>query len=181
MRSTLVVAVLAAASAPAFAAEAGPSYNYADVGYVNVDGDADGFGVEGSFAINEQFHVLGGAQRVSDGPVSATVLSLAGGYRFGLSDTTDFVARAGLARARVGVSGVGSANENGWMVQGGVRSMLNPTLEVNGFATVMDLGSTELGIGGGIVKTFSERVGAFAELELVDGDYAVSLGARFGF
>ena len=132
-------------------------------------------------AINEQFHVLGGAQRVSDGPVSATVFSVAGGYRFGLSDTTDFVARAGLARARVAVSGFGSANENGWMAQGGVRSMLSPTLEVNGFVTVMDIGSTDVGISGGVVKAFSERVGAFAELELVDGDYAVSFGARFGF
>lgn len=178
MRRTLVVAALALASAPALA---GPSYDYVDLGYLNIDGDADGLGVEGSFAIDDRFHVLGGFSRVEDGPVSVNSFSIAGGYRMGLSEETDFVARAGLIRARVGVSGLGSASDNGWMIQGGVRHMLDSTLEVNGFATVSDINSTEFGIGAGVVKSFTPNLGAFADLELVDGDFAFAIGARFNF
>lgn len=178
MRNTLIVAVLAVAATPAFAAE-GISYTYAEFGYLNADG-ADGFGLKGSFAIDERFHVLGNVARVSDGPVDVNTYGIAGGYRFGLSEQTDFVARVGLNRTRVGTP-FGSASDNGWMVQGGVRTMIDPTLELNGFATVMDIGSTEFGIGAGAVKMFSEQFGATADLELVDGDFTFGLGVRFNF
>ena len=182
MRSIVFAAVLTAVAVPAVAA---PSYNYAEIGYVNLDldgGNADGFGAAGSYAIDDHFHVVGGIQRISDGGLSVTALTIAGGYRFAMSDTTDLVARAGLARARVGVSGFGSASENGWQVQGGVRSMLNPTLELNGFLTHSDVGGSDTTLGAGVVKTFNERVGVFGGIETNDdGDFLTTIGVRFGF
>lgn len=185
MRNILLAAALAAIAVPAFASDGGPSYSYIDVGYVNYDfdggGSADGFGVGGSFAVNEQFHVIGDVVRVSDSGVSVTLSTVAGGYAFPISGTTDFVGRLGVAHARVGVSGFGSASDNGWMAQAGLRSMVSPDFELNGFVTHVDVGGSETGFSFGLVKGFSERVGGIADVEFSDGDVALTIGARFSF
>lgn len=185
MRNTLFVAALVAVAVPAFASDGGPAYSYIDVNYVNYDfdggGSADGFGVTGSYAINEQFHVLGDIARVSDSGVSVTMSTLAGGYAYPISGTTDFVGRLGIVHARVGVSGFGSASDDGWMAQAGVRSMLSSDLELNGFVTHADVGGSETGLSLGLVKGFSERVGGVAGVAFADGDVALNLGVRFSF
>lgn len=185
MRNTLLAVVLTAFAVPAIASDGGPSYTYADVSYVNMDfdggGSADGFGVSGSFAINPQFHVLGEVLRVSDSGASVTLSSLAGGYSFPISGLTDFVGRLGVVHARASISGLGSASDEGWLAEAGLRSMLSPSLELNGFVTHTDVSGGETGLSLGLAKSFSDRVGGIAGVAFNDGDVALNLGVRFSF
>jgi hypothetical protein len=99
LRSALLFGFLA------FSATAGAQgfdYNWLAVNYgmvdfddVNVDGD--GFGVDGSFAINEDFHVFGDYKLANlDFGVDATQFSAGIGYNTEMSPAVDAFARLSL-------------------------------------------------------------------------------------
>lgn len=188
MKRTSIVAFAIAVAVPAIAAAqpdaGGPSYTYADLGYLNLDvdggGSIDGFGLRGSFAVNEQFHILAEYARVSDGPLSANTTTLAGGYSFPMAGTTDFVARLGFVNARAKAFGF-SASDDGWMAQAGVRSMVTPQFELNAFLTHTDVGGSDTAIGVGAAYHFSNNFGVVGNVDYSDGDSLAFVGVRFSF
>lgn len=179
------LAVMVSTAGVASADQTGPSYNYVDFGYVDLDldgaGSIDGYGLTGSFALAEQFHIVADYIRVSEFILTADVTTLAGGWNMPLNPTTDFVARLGWVRAGASVTGFGSESDNGWMVQGGIRSMVTPQFELNGFLTHTDLGDSDTGFSVGGVWHFTENFGLGGSLGFSDGDTTTSLGVRFSF
>ncbi|MCA1799107.1 MAG: porin family protein [Xanthomonadaceae bacterium] len=179
------LAVMISTAGVASANPTGPSYNYVDIGYVDLDldggGSIDGYGLTGSFALAEQFHIVADYIRVSEGILSADVTTLAGGWNMPLNPTTDFVARLGFVRAGARVTGFGSDSDNGWMVQGGIRSMVAPQFELNAFVTHTDVSGSDTSIGVGAVWHFTNNFGLSGGFDFSDGDRLSRLGVRFSF
>ena len=99
-RLTLAVLALAAAAAVPFAASAadGLSYTYVEGGYVatNTDGgDADGWGLKGSAALNQNFHVFGdfANQTIEDSDVDFDQWRVGLGYNHQISQHADLLTR----------------------------------------------------------------------------------------
>lgn len=183
MRQLIVVAGLAVLGVPAVAVaqpvSSGPSYSYLEAGYVDVEG-AGGFGIGASLEINPMFHAAFGLTHVQDGGLDVTVTTLAAGFNQPISGTTDFVARAGLARGTIETP-FADASENGFMMQAGVRSMVSSSTELHGAVTYTDTFSGETSVGVGVVHFFSDRAGLSAALEANDGDIGFFAGLRFSF
>jgi hypothetical protein len=186
MRSKSSIAVVAAAAlaTPALAAER-PSYNYVEGAYVNLDidegGSIDGFGVTGSFAIGDMYHVMADYARLSETGFSGSVTTLAFGLNAPIAHNTDFVARIGWVNARASAFGF-SASDDGWMAQAGVRSMITPFVELNAFLTHTDVGgATDTSIGAGAGYWFTRNFGVFGGFDYSDGDTLARVGLRLSF
>jgi hypothetical protein len=185
-RNALRSAIVAVAFMPMAAMAAGPTYNYIDAAYLSIDVDDgptfDGFGVGGSFALTESFHVVGSYADVSKGPMSATTSAVSLGYNHSLNDITDLVARAGWVHGRAKISGFGSESDNGWSVEAGLRAMLSPQFELNGFITYVDLfddDDTSLSVGG--VYYLTHNIGLGAGVSFSDDATGWQVGFRFAF
>lgn len=189
MRSNklLSVAIVATAITPFAALAASPGYNYAEAGYVRVDFDGGptvgGFGVDGSFALGERFHVIAGHSRLTRRSFTADSSAIALGYNHALTGETDLVARAGFVHGRVKLFGI-SASDDGWLAQAGVRSMVTDTVELNGFITHVNVGTvdgseTSVGIGG--VYFLTLNLGISAGVDFSDDETSYALGLRFSF
>lgn len=171
--------------APA-AVMAGPSYNYIEAGYQSVDLDdgptLDGYGLAGSFAVAENFHVFGGLGEVKKSPVTLTSSELGVGYNTPLTGTTDLVLRAAWVHGEVKASGFGSSSDNGWGAQAGVRSMLTEQFELNGFVTHVDLfDDSETGFSIGAVYHFTHNFGLSGGVDASSDATGWNLGVRFSF
>ncbi len=183
-KNVVVVAVAILALSP-IAAVAGPGYDYVEAGYVNVKIDngptLDGFGLRGSFSVNEQFHVTAHYIQTSDSPLTLSETMVALGYSMNLSDRADFVARAGWLQSRVKITGLGSATESGYMLQAGFRSMMSAEIELNGFVTHRDAGGSETSLDLGGVYHFNQQFGASLGVSFSDDATIWTLGGRFSF
>lgn len=168
----------------------GPSYNYAELGYLNLDidggGSIDGFRIGGSFAVNPQFHILADYLQVADDFQKVDGTTLAAGFNMPLAGATDFVARIGWVRADADFDlgpplGTLSDSDDGWMIQGGLRSMLTPQFELNAFITHTDVAGSDTAFSVGAVYGFTRAFGVFGNAEFADGDTLASVGVRFSF
>jgi hypothetical protein len=179
-------AIALIACSPMAALAAGPTYNYIDAAYLSVDVDngptLDGFGIAGSFALTESFHVVAGYAELSKSPFTVSDGSLALGWNHSLNDITDFVARAGWEYGRVKLSGFGSDDDNGWSVEVGLRSMLTPQFELNGFISHVDIfdGDDQIVSVGGVYY-FTPSIGLGAGVSLSDDATGWNVGVRFAF
>lgn len=168
----------------------GPTYTYAELGYLNLDiddgGSLDGFRLGGSFAVNPQFHILAEYLDLCESGLSIDTTVLAAGFNMPLAGATDLVARVGWVHAGAEVDldpplGSLSDSDNGWMAQAGLRSMLTPQLELNGFVTHTDVAGSDTALSIGAVYRFSNAFGVFGNAEFADGSTLASAGVRFSF
>lgn len=143
LRSLTLVSFLALAG-PALAQ--GISYNYIEGSYQRVelddslvDVDGDGFGIGGSFAVNDSWHIFGGYDATDfDFDVELDELVLGGGFRTALSNTADFVARFAYVRFDVS-SAFASVDDDGFGLSVGLRGMVADNVELAGFIDYVDL------------------------------------------
>jgi Ax21 family sulfation-dependent quorum factor len=195
-KSLLALTLMAALPFAASAAE-GLSYNYVEGGYVatNTDGnDADGWGVNGSGAISDNFHVFGGftGQKTDDETIGGvrfdgfdlnqTRLGL--GYNHPVAANTDLLAR--VAYESYDVEGLDRID--GYSAEVGVRSALAPSFEGYVTAGYEDFEDVE---GQPIDGDFYGRVGAQVKLnqnwgvtgdvKFADGDTQYFVGPRLTF
>ena len=97
-RSLLALSLIAALPFAATAAE-GVSYNYVQGGYVATNGDgngnADGFGIDGSVAVHPNFHIFGGynTQDVDNTNIDVDQWKLGVGYNYEIAPKADLVTR----------------------------------------------------------------------------------------
>ena len=98
--SRLTLAALALSLAAPFAASAadGVSYTYVQGGYVSTNtdgGDADGWGLKGSAALNPNFHVFGdfANQTIDDSDIDFDQWRVGVGYNRAVSQRADLVTR----------------------------------------------------------------------------------------
>ncbi len=167
-------------------AAAEPRYTYGEIGYINadfddIDEDGDGYGIGGSYALHRNFHLVAGYQDIElGGNNDYNSLLLGAGANFPLRPGLDAVGRAAWINSEVDVGPV-SDDEDGYGLEGGVRMMINPQLELNGFARYVDLDEddTSLVIGG--LYEIARNVAVGADLEFSDDVTSFFLKARLYF
>lgn len=172
----LSIGALMLSSATAMAE--GPSYSYIQASYQEVEfdigggfgsADGDGFGVAGSVAINDSWYVFAGYSSAEiESVIDLNQFSIGAGWHSAINETTDWFVSVGYVGAEVSAPGFGSVDDTGFGVGLGMRSMINPKLELAGsinYADFGDGGETSLGLGAWYT---------------ISGNFAVGLGADFG-
>jgi opacity protein-like surface antigen len=142
-----------AGTAPAHAL----NYSYAEVDYERVDlDDIDvafkGFGLSGSWLLNDDFYLRGRYSNSEtssfsegglDGRFSLEQFSAGLGWRHGLAPQTDLNIGAAFERQRVkgrrDFGAFGSDSDNGFSVSAGLRHLLIPELELNAEVRYIDV------------------------------------------
>lgn len=141
IKKTLIVGALSSiVSWSALAADSPLSYSHAGVGYMTgdiADVDFSGFGIYGSYALNDSFFVIGDYTSISSDDkfeiesgsddIEATQFSIGLGFHTPISDVTDFVATLSYADAEVEFFDL-TEDGNGYILSAGVRA--KPTQEI---------------------------------------------------
>lgn len=186
---------LALAAILPVSAQAGElSYNYIEATYQNTDwlgASFDGFGVAGSFAINDNWYASAAYRNVNNGDADVTLddTNVNIGWRHAMSDKADFLAELGYARAGADVAGFGSGSSDGYRVAAGFRGMMAPKFEGSikaSWTKINDTGSNgEFGAIVGATYHFTPTWGATASYEhtrlLDEGMNTWGLGVRASF
>ena len=177
------LAALALVAAAPFAASAadGINYNYVQGGYTatnTASGDADGWGLQGSAALNQNFHVFGdfSHQDIKHSSADFDQWRVGVGYNRQVSQNTDLVTRVAYEKFDAG-SGV---NADGYSVEAGARASLTPMLEgyaMAGYEDGKDYDGDFYGRLGAQVK-FKQTWGVAADVKFVEGDRQWFVGPR---
>lgn len=197
MKKSLLALTLLAALPFAASAADGISYNYAQGGYVNLDGKddvkADGWGLEGSIAVHPNVHLFAGTNQLKDKDfdIGLQEWKIGAGYNTAISANTDFVARAAYQKLSTDDVNLGAglvvpgADLNGYSVEAGVRSALTPQFEGYAMAGYEKYGNSDgyegpdgaYGRLGGQFK-FNPSWGVFGDVKFGGGDATWSIGPR---
>jgi Ax21 family sulfation-dependent quorum factor len=193
-RSLLALTLLAAIPFAASAAE-GLSYNYVEGGYTatnrdNDGADSDGWGINGSGAIAENFHVFGGYdhQKTDDETIGGLRFSgvdvdhwrLGLGYNHPVASNTDLLAR--VAYENYDIESY-SDKLDGYSAEVGVRSALTQNFEGYALAGYEDgdkIDGDFYGRLGAQVK-FNQNWGVNGEVKVADNDTQWFVGPRLTF
>lgn len=186
LRSTLVLLTLGL-SVSASAADF--DYNYFTLGYgttdfddINVDGD--GFKAEGSFAINNRYHVFGNYDAAGlDFGIDATQFSAGLGLNHGLSDAVDLVARLSYEYAEVDAPLVASVDDSGIGLGVGLRVSASEQLELNAGIKYVDFGDggDDTGFSAAGLYNFSDAFALSVGGSWSDDISSYTIGGRFYF
>lgn len=137
---------------------AGVSYNYAELNYIvdedievsasgfgSAKDDGDGFNLNGSFAIDQDFFVNGGYSDVNldDSDLDLSNLNLGIGARNNISETLDAFGVLSYEKFEVEDPSGSDTDEDGFGVAGGLRGLLVPNFELNGQVKYTDVGDLD--------------------------------------
>ncbi len=152
-RSLLALALVALVP---FAAQADDklSYTYVEADYLNVDGDADGFGLRGSVEFGDSgMYGFGGYNKVEvdDFDIDVDNYELGLGYAHDLSANTDLLSEVAYLN-----SDADGFDVDGWRASVGLRGSFTPDFE-------------------GLAKL------NYVDGDQFDGDFSATLGAQYKF
>ena len=170
----------------------GLNYNYIQAAYQEVDidlgggvdADGDGFGIGGSAAINDDWFIFASYSTFDfESVIDLSSLTIGGGYRAAVSNKTDWFATLGYAKAEVDVQGFGSADDSGYAVSLGMRSMVSENFELYGSLGYADLGGGADGttVSGGFWYSLSGNLALGVGAEFDDDVTAFGVGLRLYF
>ena len=193
MRMTRLCMFAGAASvAGAAIADSGPKYTFGELAYTRVDYedfdvDGDLFGIAGSIAVTDMFHLFatyddGELEGDGGGDVDASTVEFGGGINYALSDTMDIVGQLAWVSAEFDAGRFGGIDEDGYRVSGGLRAMMTPQFELNGGLTYVDIedaDDTAIEFGG--VYSFTDLFAVTAGASIGDEVSSFRLGARLYF
>lgn len=158
------------------------SYNFAELRFVDLDtGGGDGFRLNGSYQFSGNWLVVGGISRFGfDNNVDSTTVEVGAGYVWPYRNTWDFVANARIVRTDVDTP-LGSGDDTGIGLLGGVRGLIAPNFEVRGAVNHInfDNSDTYLELAGDYY--FTPNVSAGLSLEFAGDTDALTIGARWLF
>ncbi|MGI9236352.1 MAG: outer membrane beta-barrel protein [Woeseiaceae bacterium] len=186
LRSTLVLLALT------FAASANAKdfdYSFFQLGYGNVEYDdvnvdGDGFGLAGSYSINEDFHVFGGYEAAGlDFGVDATALSAGLGWHTSLSPVVDLIASVSYQYIELDASGIASVDDNGLGLGVGLRFAASELLELNAAINHVDFSDTDgdTGFAAGGLYSFTDAFALGLGGNWSDDVSSYTLSGRFYF
>lgn len=183
---------LLALAAPALAADI--SYNFIEARYqeIDIDGgfvggldiDGDGYGVGGSFELNENWFIAASYSNAEfDFGVDLDELMLGAGYHVPISDNADFYGMFSYINAEASASGLGSVDEDGYAATIGLRGMIGDRFELNGSLAYVDFGngSDTTAFGAGALYYFSDALAAGFNIDVDEDVTAYGIGLRFYF
>lgn len=189
---SLATALLLAATLPLAAqAQSSPSNTWVEGSYVNVDGDADGHAVRGSFAFGQSgVYGLGGYSRIGlDGsPIRIDGWEAGLGYAHGLSERTQLFAEATRLDTEVvrpgTPDGIEVFNARGHRSSLGLRSALGDRFEglvkANYTTGERALGHELSGTVGGLFK-LGQTWGVSGDVTVGEEAETYQLGLRASF
>ncbi len=174
-------ALALAAALPMSAQAAERSYSYVELDYVNVDGDADGYGLRGSVNFGESnFYGLAGytSVEVDNTNVDIDGYEIGVGYHHELTDNADLIAE--VAYQNVEVFGF---DADGYRVSGGFRGNLSDSFEGLFKLNYLDGDGSDGDFTGtlGAQYKFNETWGVTGEVEFAEGGESYLLGVRASF
>ncbi len=173
---------------PGFAQAEGFDYTYVEVGYISADFDTagisidgDGFGINGSYAITDDYYLFVGYSSLGfDFSIDLNQLAVGAGWHYGLSPTIDFVGTLAYLDAEVD-SPVGSISEDGFGIGIGVRGKLNSTFEWEAGIEYSDVGGSDTSFGVDGRYYFTDTVAAGAGITFDDDVTVYAIGMRLEF
>ncbi len=179
-------------AAPTYATDI--SYNFIEAGYqeIDVDGgffggldiDGDGYGVGGSFELNENWFI-GASYSKADFDYGADYdeVMLGAGYHVPISDNADFYGMISFINAEASIDGLGSADEDGYAATIGLRGMISDRFELNGRLSYVDFGNggDTTAFGAGALYNFSDAFAAGFSIDIDDDVTAYGIGFRVYF
>jgi Ax21 family sulfation-dependent quorum factor len=176
-----LIALALAALLPISAQASELSYSYIEGGYVNIDGDADGFGVRGSINFGDSnFYGLGRYANVEiDGTnfdIDLTEVGL--GYHHGISDKADFLAEVAYTNADTAFG-----DADGYRASVGFRGKMSDNFEGLFKANYSGTngGSDDFSATLGAQVKFNETWGVTGEVEFADNANVYLVGVRASF
>ncbi len=176
---------------PVFAQADGFDYTYVEAGYISADldtggisVDGDGFGINGSFAITDTYHLFAGYSTLGfDFSIDLNQLAVGAGMHFPLSPTIDFVGTLAYLDAEIEAPLFGATvSEDGFGIGIGVRGRLNSTFEWEAGIDYADVGdsSTSFGLDGRYYFTDTIAAGAGVSFDDDFTIFAVGMRVEFG-
>jgi len=179
-------------AAPTFAADI--SYNFIGVEYqeIDIDGgvlggfdiDGDGYGVGGSFELNENWFIGASYSKADfDFGVDLDQLMLGAGYHVPITDNADFYGMFSFVSAEASIDGFDSVDEDGYAATIGLRGMIGERFELNGSLAYVDLGNggDSTSFGGGVLYNFSDAFAAGFSVGIDDDVTTYGIGLRVYF
>ena len=189
LRSTLLI-ILFAFSTTVYA----DGFNYSSVtasyGQIDFDdfsSDTDLFGIEGSFAVSESFHVFAGygVGEIEDSVSSVDMdqWNVGLGYNNSLSDRIDLVVGLSYEYIELSAPGLISIDDNGIGLSVGLRMAATENLEVDAGVSYVDFsdGGDNTAFGGGVLYNFTESFAVGANVSFDDDATGYNVGGRFYF
>jgi len=169
-----------------------PNYNFLQLGYQAVDldigggpdVDGDGYGIGGSFEFGDNFFGFASYSDTDfDFNVDLTQIQAVIGWHTGLTENTDFFARAAWVDAEIDAPGFGSVDESGYGLGIGVRSNVTDLIELYGEVSYVDLGSgaDSTAFGAGIYFNLTDNFALGLGASVDDDLTSYGANARFYF
>jgi hypothetical protein len=167
-------------------AAAEPRYTYGELGYLNADFDdsnvdGDGFRLNGSYALNQRFHLVAGYDDVDlDGDADYSAWNFGAGFNVPLRPGLDGVGRLRFVSAELDV-GPFNEDDDGFALEGLLRAMINPQLEFNGGVRYVDVFDDETSLVIGGVYEIARNFAISGEFEFGDDVTTFFIGGRLYF
>ena len=158
------------------------SYTYAELRYVDYDDNGgDGFRVNGSFDLGNNWIILGGLTTADfNSNVDVNIFEIGGGYVWRYTPDWDIVGTARFVSADVDTPG-GSSDESGLALSGGVRGLLAPQFELRGSVNHINLDDSDTYLEVAGDYHFTRQFSAGLSLEFAGDSDLFSIGARYFF
>ena len=137
------------------------SFEVVDIDNLNVDGE--GVGLDASFALTNEFYLVGSYQGAGlDLDVDLTRWSAGAGFRAEIANNLDLIAEASYLYVEADAPGPGSADDNGLLGRVGIRTAISDAVELHGALRYDDI-SEEVGYDAGFLFNLTDNfaIGAF--------------------
>ena len=185
----LLMGLSAGAAAQGADGASGLKYTFVEVGYGQLsfddpDVDGDGFGIGGSYALTDQFHLFANYRTASlDFDIDTTDMNVGFGFNSPISDTIDVVATLSYVYVEFDQATFGSADDNGLGGGIGLRALMTPQIELFGGVEYVDLSDSgsDTALGAGIRYNFNEKFAAGLAGDWSDDASSYTLTGRMYF
>ena len=191
MKRTILASIFGVLSLNAFAAS--PSYDFVKAGYVQADiedaGDFEptGFQIQGFKSLNENVYLTGRygqlGEDVSGVDIDLDYASAGVGYRYGLTQNTDFFGEVTYEYVNIDVEldSISGEDDNGYGITAGIRSMLSEQFELRGAIRYIDIEDDETAFEIGADYFFTPQFSFGATYVIADDVDLLGVSARYTF
>ena len=191
MKRTILASIFGALSLNAFAAS--PSYDFVKAGYVQADIEAagdfepSGFQIQGFKSLNENVYLTGRygqlGEDVSGVDIDLDYASAGVGYRYGLTQNTDFFGEVTYEYVNLDIEldSISGEDDNGYGITAGIRSMLSEQFELRGAIRYIDIEDDETAFEIGADYFFTPQFSFGATYVIADDIDLLGVSARYTF